>query len=167
MKNAKQFAEELSIAYSTGRYERGWMPCIKMLRKRGYNDQQIEAIIRSKWTRWAADASKSRRANSADLERFLEKMKDSEHDQVEALTREHWGKEYKKSDERPSKDPSYKLIFNLPDLSYPLEVYKADGLDIFKVKYGKHVNDKLTVEQAAVEIGSSILHALECEGKMD
>jgi hypothetical protein len=47
-----------------------------MLRKRGYDDRQVEAIIRSKWTRWAADGSDKRYGynNSADLARFLDKQ---------------------------------------------------------------------------------------------
>ena len=57
MKDVKAFAEELSDAYSTPQYLNGWECCIRMLRRRGYNDLQIETIIRSKWTRWACDAS--------------------------------------------------------------------------------------------------------------
>ncbi len=74
MKDIKEFAEELSDAYSTDNYNNNWIPSIKMLRKRGYNDLQVEAIIRSKWTRWAADGSDKRygRVNSADLARFLD-----------------------------------------------------------------------------------------------
>lgn len=77
MKNIKEFNEELGNAYSTSNYNGTWIPCIKMLRKRGYNDLQVEAIIRSKWTRWAADGSDKRygRVNSADLARFLNTMK--------------------------------------------------------------------------------------------
>ena len=77
MKPVAEFARELADAYSTSNYAGGWGPCIKMLRRHGYNDQQIEAIIRSKWTRWAADASSARygRATSADLARFLRDVK--------------------------------------------------------------------------------------------
>jgi hypothetical protein len=53
-KPVKEFAEELSDAYSTDAYG-GWEGCILALRRRGYDDRQIEAIIRSKYTRWAAD----------------------------------------------------------------------------------------------------------------
>ena len=74
MKNIKEFNEELQDAYSTSNYNGNWIPSIKMLRKRGYNDQEVEAIIRSKWTRWAADGSGKSygRNNSADLARFLD-----------------------------------------------------------------------------------------------
>lgn len=72
-KPIKQFAEELSDAYSTDRYRNGWNGCIKMLRSWSYSDKQIEAVIRSKWTRWAADASKNGYgyATSKDLCRFF------------------------------------------------------------------------------------------------
>lgn len=76
-KNLTVFAEELSDAYSTGRYRGGWSACIRMLRARKYDDRQVEAIIRSKWTRWAADGSKNPQygyATSMDLARFLDSM---------------------------------------------------------------------------------------------
>jgi len=78
MKDIKEFNEELQDAYSTDNYNGNWIPCIKMLRKRGYNDQEVEAIIRSKWIRWAADGSGKRygHVNSADLARFLDTMSD-------------------------------------------------------------------------------------------
>ena len=74
--NAQEFSDQLSDAYSTDNYKGNWVPCIKMLRKRGYDDQQVEAIIRSKWTRWAADSSNKAygHANSADLSRYLENV---------------------------------------------------------------------------------------------
>ncbi len=73
-KPVDQLADELSDAYSTTRYKNGWRASIKMLRRRGYDDRQIEAIIRSKWTRWAADGSNNRYGHhtSADLARFLD-----------------------------------------------------------------------------------------------
>lgn len=76
MKNIKEFNEELQDAYSTPNYNDNWIPCIKMLRRRGYDDRQVEAIIRSKWTRWASDhANKGYgRMNSADLSRFLDTL---------------------------------------------------------------------------------------------
>ena len=74
--NVKDFAEQLSDAYSTDNYNYNWAPSIKMLRKRGYDDRQVEAIIRSKWTRWAADGSGKGygRNNSKDLAKFLDKQ---------------------------------------------------------------------------------------------
>lgn len=60
MKPEKEFSKELSNAYSTDYYNNSWVACIRMLRKREYNDEQIEAIIRSKWTRWAHDGWQSK-----------------------------------------------------------------------------------------------------------
>lgn len=69
-------AERLSDAYSTDRYRNGWKGCIRLLRQRGYNDRQIEAIIRSKWTRWAGDASSKGYGcvTSTDLANFLDTL---------------------------------------------------------------------------------------------
>lgn len=73
-KDITVFADELSDAYSTNNYGGNWKPCIRMLRKRGYNDREIEAIIRSKWTRWADDNTQKRygKTTSADLARYLD-----------------------------------------------------------------------------------------------
>jgi hypothetical protein len=72
-KPIKEFAKELSDAYSTDRYSRGWSASIRALRNRGYDDRQIEAIIRSKYTRWAADqVTGSRKANATDLLDYLD-----------------------------------------------------------------------------------------------
>ena len=75
--SVQELNEQLQDAYSTDNYNGNWSPCIKMLRKRGYDDRQVEAIIRSKWTRWAADGSNNRygHVNSADLSRFLDSQK--------------------------------------------------------------------------------------------
>lgn len=54
MKNEKEFAKELSDAPCTKNFK-CWIACIRLLRKRNYNDEQIEAIIRSKWMRWCAE----------------------------------------------------------------------------------------------------------------
>lgn len=49
--------ERTEIAYSYDRYTRGgWRQAIRELLKRGYDAQEVEAIMRSKWTRWAADS---------------------------------------------------------------------------------------------------------------
>jgi hypothetical protein len=93
MKDIKQFADELSDAYSTDNYvNSNWAPSIRMLRNLGFSDANIEAIIRSKWTRWAADCSNKRygRNTSVDLYRFLHSMNDLA-DQVEELTKETFG----------------------------------------------------------------------------
>ena len=56
MLTTKELAEKTSDAYSYDRYN-SWEACVKKLRKAGYDDMQIEAILRSKITRWAADSS--------------------------------------------------------------------------------------------------------------
>ncbi len=68
--------EGTSDAYSFDRYrDRGWLACIRLLVRLGYDDRQIEAILRSKWMRWASDGADKPYgyANSASLAKFLEK----------------------------------------------------------------------------------------------
>jgi hypothetical protein len=71
----KEFAEVLSDAFSTTGYRNGWINCIRMLRKRGYLDCDIESIIRSKITRWAGDESNNRYGfhSANDLARYIDK----------------------------------------------------------------------------------------------
>ena len=72
-KTALFIAAKCSDAYSFDRY-RSWPALAKMLARRGFNANEIEAILRSKLTRWAADWSRVQRyghATAADLERFL------------------------------------------------------------------------------------------------
>lgn len=91
--DVQKLAEKLSDAYSTYNYGGDWSSCIKMLERRGYNVWEIEAIIRSKWTRWAADGSNARygRKTSADLARFLDKYGQHEGDEVAALVKGTFG----------------------------------------------------------------------------
>ena len=51
--------------------------CCRMLAKMDFNAKEIEAIMRSKWTRWASDMSGHGygKVNSADLRQFLEQEK--------------------------------------------------------------------------------------------
>jgi len=72
-----ELAEKCSDAYSVDNYKGGFGSCVAMMRRRGYNDDEIEAVLRSKWTRWAADSSDKNYGynNSADLGRFLDTMK--------------------------------------------------------------------------------------------
>lgn len=70
----QQLADKTADAYSHDSYTpAGWRACCVMLRKKGYTDDQIEDILRSKWTRWAGDASRKRYGyyTSKDLERAL------------------------------------------------------------------------------------------------
>ena len=74
-------AERTATAYSWDNYgETRWRAATRMLVRRGYTDAEVEAILRSKWTRWAADMASDRpgwrygRTNAADLARFLDSM---------------------------------------------------------------------------------------------
>jgi len=71
---ADAVADATADAFSWDTYgEQAWRACCRMLARRGYNAREIEAIMRSKWTRWAGDhANKSARVNSADLARFMD-----------------------------------------------------------------------------------------------
>lgn len=71
-KMAREIAERTSDAYSFDRYA-SWPACALMLARRGFTAREIEAILRSKWTRWAGDeANKNDRVTSKDLARFLD-----------------------------------------------------------------------------------------------
>lgn len=54
IQRAKECASRCHNAYSVGRY-RSWAAVAKVLLQNGYNEQETEAIMRSKWTRWASD----------------------------------------------------------------------------------------------------------------
>lgn len=71
---ADRLAERTQDAYSFENYGSiSWKACCSML-LRTYSEQEAEAILRSKWTRWAADASGKEygRVTSFDLSRFIE-----------------------------------------------------------------------------------------------
>lgn len=53
---ARIVADASADAYSRDRYA-SWLGVARMLIARGYSNREAEAILRSKWTRWAADAS--------------------------------------------------------------------------------------------------------------
>jgi hypothetical protein len=69
----ESLAANLSDAFSTNRYRRGWTATVKALRRFGLSDLEIEAVIRSKWTRWAADHSnkKDGQVTATDFLRWL------------------------------------------------------------------------------------------------
>jgi len=71
--DASRLAQETENAYSFDRY-RNWRACAALLQRRGYTYAEAECILRSKWTRWAADHADAPygRATSADLARFLD-----------------------------------------------------------------------------------------------
>ena len=51
---AEKVANSCRDAYSVRRY-RSWTSVAKALLTMGYNEAEAEGIMRSKWTRWAAD----------------------------------------------------------------------------------------------------------------
>lgn len=51
-----RLTEATSDAYSFDRYA-SWRGCVALLVRRGYSDHEVEAILRSKWMRWAADGA--------------------------------------------------------------------------------------------------------------
>lgn len=70
---AIKLADATGDAYSSTRYS-SWLQCAVVLLRRGYSYEQAEAILRSKWMRWAADQSPMSygKATSTDLIRFLD-----------------------------------------------------------------------------------------------
>lgn len=73
---AKLLAEKTSDAYSADRFK-NWGAVVHMLLKKGYSEMETEAILRSKWTRWACDQDTGRGSTyghhtSKALERFIE-----------------------------------------------------------------------------------------------
>jgi len=71
---ATALAARTADAYSAKRYA-SWVACATALLGRGYTAQQSQEILRSKITRWAADASSQRygRATANDLMRFMDR----------------------------------------------------------------------------------------------
>lgn len=70
---AQALAQLTEGAYSFDRYG-SWQACATMLLRMGFDQRQAEAILRSKITRWAADASASNRygrATALDLQRYI------------------------------------------------------------------------------------------------
>lgn len=60
-----------------------------------------------------------------------------------------------------TQDPVFKL-----DLAFPITLTQQSP-NQFTVQYGRQVRDELTYEQAAVELGYSILHALACDARIN
>jgi hypothetical protein len=88
---AAAIAEQTADSFSFDRY-RNWKAVAAMLLARGLNEREAEAVLRSKWTRWAADAANKKygRACAEDLETFMNKMKDCDK-QIKSLTLETFG----------------------------------------------------------------------------
>jgi len=88
---AKDLASKTSDAYSSDRFA-SWEGVIQSLLNLGYSEIETEAIVRSKWARWACDHDTSRnrygRHTSSAMIRFLKGTPQSE---VKALTFETFG----------------------------------------------------------------------------
>lgn len=71
---AARLAEQTADAYSADAYT-SWRACAMLLLKRGYSEREAEAILRSKVTRWAGDASNKRygQITARDLAAYLDK----------------------------------------------------------------------------------------------
>jgi|SRR5262245_30130473 len=87
--------DRTASAYSFDAYgEKGWRGAIRMLMQHGLTDDQIDAVLRSKWTRWAGDAAANRnkkygRYTGKDLEHFMDTAQGCGWADVAALTAEH------------------------------------------------------------------------------
>jgi len=66
-------AHSTADAYSADRYgAMRWEACAFMLLSRGMTVAEAEAVLRSKWTRWAADQAKSGRPSAKALAEFID-----------------------------------------------------------------------------------------------
>jgi hypothetical protein len=71
---ATELAERTADSYSyDGFGAPAWRALILWLLKEGYNERQVEAIVRSKHTRWARDIVSSYRGSSKDFARYWSK----------------------------------------------------------------------------------------------
>lgn len=72
---ATEIDKRTSNAYSRSAYADGeWLAAIEELLSRGYSPVAVEAIMRSKWTRWAGDVSPRQHGSytAADVLAFLD-----------------------------------------------------------------------------------------------
>lgn len=70
--NPAQMAKDTSDAYSADGYT-SWNSVCLLLAQRGFNSYEAEAILRSKWTRWARDAwNKKTKPTATALANFLD-----------------------------------------------------------------------------------------------
>ena len=93
-REAAAIAEKCADAYSADRYA-SWSAVAKMLARRGLNAREIEAVMRSKWTRWAGDMSGKRygHLHANDLADFLDRDRGVNQAEIDQLVRETFGNE--------------------------------------------------------------------------
>lgn len=58
-----------------------------------------------------------------------------------------------------------KTLFTLSTLAFPIALAKDGGR--YVVAYGRQLKKGLTYDQAALELGAAIMHALACDGRLD
>ena len=75
MKKAQELAQRCKNAYSANRY-RSWAGVAAALLLRGYNEQEAESIMRSKWMRYYSPRCKGKIPTSA-IGDFLDSCKKS------------------------------------------------------------------------------------------
>jgi hypothetical protein len=63
------------------------------------------------------------------------------------------------------------VCFYRPEGDFPikLEQYETSraSYSVFRVTYGEEVEDHPTYDQAALALGSALMHCLACEGKLN
>ena len=57
-----------------------------------------------------------------------------------------------------------KTLFTLSTLAFPIALAKDGGR--YVVAYGRQLKKGLTYDQAALELGAAIMHALACDGQL-
>lgn len=80
-KTHQLIAAQTTDAYSFPRYgKKHWLDCVRMLVTHGYDAVQVECILRSKITRYAADRHEGRgKATAGDLLQFVEGERNQEY----------------------------------------------------------------------------------------
>lgn len=58
------------------------------------------------------------------------------------------------------------LCYEFDDHFATVRLYQT-GIDQFTVQYFKQIKTRLNYSEAAMELGSCIMHLLACEGKLD
>lgn len=91
-REAEDVAFTTRDARSHDRYGRGaWVMTAKRLAQRGYDRQQIEAVLRSKIMRWAGDASGKTKPTSADVLTYLDDPRNGGAAEIERITQDTFG----------------------------------------------------------------------------
>lgn len=71
---AEKLANKTHDAYSFDYYgEAEWLKIVQFLFGKGYNEEDVEQIVRSKHTRWASDSSREVDADAIDFVNHFQK----------------------------------------------------------------------------------------------